>query len=178
MINKHQIASGLFMVLLAFTYPCLADAWHSVDNGASQGAAESNQIELAVTAECRDGCGSLVVAADATGKQGERREKGLESDPKAGNSQAKKRAKAKPIKQGSVDTESATFLCTKGKRVRKIIVEAPSKGTKHACRVLYHSDGRISTPWSARYDKGYCRLKAVTFVARQIGWGWSCLRQE
>lgn len=128
-----------------------------------------------------DICDTLAKAADETIKEGERGLKSLEEKAEAYTKTPKKiSTKGGSIdssRQKNSDTASASFVCTKGKMVRKIVVEAPSKHPGYACRVVYESAKGTSVPWSAKNDEGYCRLKAVNFVARQIGWGWSCVRQ-
>ncbi len=75
-----------------------------------------------------------------------------------------------------LSTLSNSFTCTNGKLSRQITLDAPSKHPDYACQVIYQSEKGLSIPWRAKNEEGYCRDKAMSFVNRQVGWGWNCIQ--
>ena len=79
----------------------------------------------------------------------------------------------------AVAQESGKYQCTYGDMQRRVeIVTEP--GVEVPCSVHYFKDteapGEQQVLWSAENDGGYCRTKAMEFVAKLEGWGWDCGR--
>jgi hypothetical protein len=65
------------------------------------------------------------------------------------------------------------FVCTSGTQTRVIsIYNGTALGD--ACRVDYTKDGKTTTVWSSKSDRGYCTTKALALVTKFAESKYSC----
>ncbi len=70
-----------------------------------------------------------------------------------------------------------TYICTHEGSER--IIEVVYLGeTTVPCEVRYTRDGVTEVLWRARFEEGFCDVRAAGFVERQQGWGWECVKRE
>lgn len=68
--------------------------------------------------------------------------------------------------------------CENGEHVRIISVVYDNPETDTVCEVTYEKSTGIQTLWSANNERDYCLDKAIAFVEKQEGWGWTCSNLE
>ena len=64
--------------------------------------------------------------------------------------------------------------CENGEQVRVIRVVYDNPETDTVCEVTYEKSTGVQTLWSANNERDYCLDKAIAFVEKQEGWGWTC----
>lgn len=50
-------------------------------------------------------------------------------------------------------------------------------GEKH-CKVVYEKESGAHTLWSSKSKGNFCESKAKSFIEKQRGWGWSCVKTK
>ena len=68
--------------------------------------------------------------------------------------------------------------CENGEHVRVIRVVYDNPETDTVCEVTYEKSTGVQTLWSANNERDYCLDKAIAFVEKQEGWGWTCSNLE
>ena len=76
----------------------------------------------------------------------------------------------------SSDGSDLTWVCTHDGSTRTIKVVYHDEGPK-VCEVIYEKSSGTQNLWNVNNDKTYCEDKAIEFVTKQEGWGWSCNQQ-
>jgi hypothetical protein len=74
------------------------------------------------------------------------------------------------------DGSDLTWVCTHDGSTRTIKVIYHDEGPK-VCEVTYEKASGTQSLWNANNDRTYCEDKAIEFVTKQEGWGWSCNQQ-
>ena len=70
-----------------------------------------------------------------------------------------------------------SWSCRHTNNVREIHIERGTTGAV-PCQVVYKKlteGAEDQVLWSAENEEGYCEQKANEFVAKQEGWGWTCV---
>jgi hypothetical protein len=83
---------------------------------------------------------------------------------------------APSVSDSASDHSDRTWVCTHNGSTRTIKVVYHDEGPK-VCEVIYEKSSGTQSLWNANNDKTYCEDKAIEFVTKQEGWGWSCNQQ-
>ena len=81
------------------------------------------------------------------------------------------------IPPAAAGQDSDSYACTHGELTRRVVIMS-EPGVSVPCEVHYFKDtespGETQILYSAERQAGYCEEKASEFVAKLVGWGWSC----
>jgi uncharacterized protein YxeA len=91
--------------------------------------------------------------------------------------QAEEKVEATTMTESDSDANASVNLvstCKKDDYVRVISVVYDNPETDTVCEVTYEKSSGVQTLWSANNERDYCLDKAIAFVEKQEGWGWTC----
>ena len=151
---------------------------------ASNEVAEETDTTKAEMAEKKDAAESEAAAkvdeAEAEAEAKAAAEKAA-AEEQAAAANAEAEAKAEEMEADASAGDSSGNLvstCSYGDQERIITVVYDNDETDTVCEVTYEKSSGVQTLWTANNDRDYCKDRAVEFVEKQEGWGWTCTNLE